>query len=240
MIIRGCQARPYELPGYWYLSKSKNMLSARRWIWRYDKKMSQTFFKRLILQDESWMHHYDPETKAQSMQQKHLDSLSPKKAKVQPSAGKVMLTVFWDHDRVAMTDFLAKGTTITGIYYASLLRKLRNCQNQEAGQDQRRYASPARQRSSPQHTCCQIRSTGMSLWNPLLSTLFSWSCILWLSPLLSHEVVFEKKVFLRWYSFDLRSHVKDESEYSTKIVLQICIKWCQNCVTLHDSYAEKD
>ena len=84
-----------------------------------------TFFKRLITQDETWVHHYDPETKAQSMQWKHLDLPPPKKARVQPSAGKVMLTVFWDQDGVVMTDFLAKGTTITGAYYASLLRKLR-------------------------------------------------------------------------------------------------------------------
>lgn len=83
------------------------------------------FFKRLITQDETWVHHDDPETKAQSMQWKHRDSPPPKKARVQPSAGKVMLTVFWDQDGVVMTDFLAKGTTITGAYYASLLRKLR-------------------------------------------------------------------------------------------------------------------
>ena len=50
---------------------------------------------------------------------------TPKKARVQPTAGKVMLTVFWDQDGVVMTDFLAKDTTITGAYYASLLRKLR-------------------------------------------------------------------------------------------------------------------
>ena len=83
------------------------------------------FFKTLITQDETWVYHYDPETKVQSMQWKHLNSPPPKKARVQPSAGKVMLTVFWDQDGVVMTDFLAKGTTITGAYYASLLRKLR-------------------------------------------------------------------------------------------------------------------
>ena len=59
------------------------------------------------------------------MQWKHLDSPPPQKARVQPSAGKVMLTVFWDQDGVVMTDFLAKGTTITGAYYASLSMKLR-------------------------------------------------------------------------------------------------------------------
>ena len=82
------------------------------------------FLKKLITQDETWVYHYDPETKAQSMQWKHLDSPPPKKTRVQPSAGKVILTVFWDQDGVVMTDFLAKGTKISGAHHASLLSKL--------------------------------------------------------------------------------------------------------------------
>ena len=76
----------------------------------------EDFFNRLITQDETWVHHYDPETKVQSKQWKHLNSPPPKKACVQPSAGKVMLTVFWDQRGVLLIDFLAKGTTITGKY----------------------------------------------------------------------------------------------------------------------------
>ena len=45
----------------------------------------------------------------------------PKKFKMQPSAGKVMATVFWDAQGVTMLDFLAKKSTITGAYYANLL-----------------------------------------------------------------------------------------------------------------------
>ncbi|KAK8398157.1 hypothetical protein O3P69_003826 [Scylla paramamosain] len=67
----------------------------------------------------------DVKTKAQSKQWKHYDSPPPKKACVQPSAGKVMLTIFWDQRGVVMMDFLAKGITINGTYYASLLQKLR-------------------------------------------------------------------------------------------------------------------
>ena len=80
---------------------------------------------RLVTQDETRINHYDPETNIQSMQWKHFESPPPKKARVQPSAGNVMLTIFWDQHGVVMTDFLAKGTTITGTYYASLLCKLR-------------------------------------------------------------------------------------------------------------------
>ena len=49
----------------------------------------------------------------------------PKKFKTQPSAGKVMATVFWDEQGVIMLDFLAKKSTITGAYYANMLHQLR-------------------------------------------------------------------------------------------------------------------
>ena len=45
--------------------------------------------------DETWIHYYEPENEAQS----------PKKFKTQPSAGKVMATVFWDAKGVIMLDF---------------------------------------------------------------------------------------------------------------------------------------
>ena len=46
---------------------------------------------------------------------------APKKAKTVPSAGKVMATIFWDSHGIILIDYLQKGKTITGEYYASLL-----------------------------------------------------------------------------------------------------------------------
>ncbi|XP_023710572.1 histone-lysine N-methyltransferase SETMAR-like [Cryptotermes secundus] len=87
-----------------------------------DKKVE--FFDCLITMDESWVYHYDPETKEMSKQWKHVDSPPPKKAKSQPSTGKVMLSVFWDRQGDIMTNNAQKGVTITGKYYWNLLRKL--------------------------------------------------------------------------------------------------------------------
>ncbi|XP_063841325.1 histone-lysine N-methyltransferase SETMAR-like [Scylla paramamosain] len=110
----------------------------------------EEFFDRLITHDETWIHHYYPETKAQSKQWKHYDSPPPKKARVQPSVGKVMLTVFWDQRRVVM-DFLAKGTTITGTYYASLLQKL-----WEAIKTKRRQKGSASCKTTSWFTMCML------------------------------------------------------------------------------------
>ena len=79
------------------------------------------FLSRLVTVDETWVHYYKPENKAQSRQSVGPGSPRSKKSKKQPSAGKVMATVFWDAQGVIMLDFLAKKSTITGAYYANLL-----------------------------------------------------------------------------------------------------------------------
>jgi histone-lysine N-methyltransferase SETMAR len=49
----------------------------------------EEIIQRIVTGDETWIHHYDPESKQESMQWKHKGSPSPKKFKVQHSAGKV-------------------------------------------------------------------------------------------------------------------------------------------------------
>ena len=83
------------------------------------------FVERFLTQDECWLHHFEPETKRQSMQWKHSTSPAPKKVKVVSPAGKVMASVFWDAKGIVCIDYLQKGKTINGEYYAKLLRELR-------------------------------------------------------------------------------------------------------------------
>ena len=79
------------------------------------------FLSRLVTVDETWVHYYEIENKAQSRQSVGPGSPRPKKFKTQPSAGKVMTTVFWDAQGVIMLDFVATKSTITGAYYTNLL-----------------------------------------------------------------------------------------------------------------------
>lgn len=82
------------------------------------------FKRRFITVDETWIHHFTPEQKQQSKQWIEAGKSAPKKAKVVPSAGKVMATVFWDYKGVLLIDYLAKGKTINSDYYCNLLDKL--------------------------------------------------------------------------------------------------------------------
>ena len=83
------------------------------------------FLLRLVTVDETWIRYYEPDNKAWSRQWVGPGSPRPKKFKTQPSAGKVMATVFWDAKRVIMLDFLPKKSTLAGLYYANLLAQLR-------------------------------------------------------------------------------------------------------------------
>jgi hypothetical protein len=69
---------------------------------------------RIVTGDESWIHHYQPELKCASMQWKHPRSPSAKKCKFvsKPSAGKVMLTVFWDFQGVLLASYQKRGENL--------------------------------------------------------------------------------------------------------------------------------
>jgi len=76
--------------------------------------------------DETWLYHYDPETKQQSMESWHSGSLRPKKFRVQNSAGKGLASIFWDQDGILRIDFLPKDQTINAENYLSLLVQLKD------------------------------------------------------------------------------------------------------------------
>ena len=88
-------------------------------------RSTDDFLLCLVTVDEAWVHYYEPENKDQSRQWVGPRSPRPKKFKTQPSAGKVMTTVFWDTKGVIMLNFLPKRSTITGVFYANLLDQLR-------------------------------------------------------------------------------------------------------------------
>ena len=78
----------------------------------------EDFHTRLVTGDGTWLHHWDPDTKKESMQWKRPGS-------PQPSASKVMATVFWDSKGIILIDYKPAGTSITGEYYANVIKQLR-------------------------------------------------------------------------------------------------------------------
>jgi histone-lysine N-methyltransferase SETMAR len=81
---------------------------------------------RIVTDDESWVYHYQPESKHVSMQRKHPNSPSTKKFKVTPSAGKVMRTMFWVSQEVLLVHFQKRGKNVNSASYFEFLLKLRD------------------------------------------------------------------------------------------------------------------
>jgi hypothetical protein len=70
---------------------------------RFDAE-GETFLSRIVTGDETWAHHYEAETKRQSVEWHHPQSPRKKKFKTTTSAGKVMIIEFWDTDGVILME----------------------------------------------------------------------------------------------------------------------------------------
>ncbi|XP_041353930.1 histone-lysine N-methyltransferase SETMAR-like [Gigantopelta aegis] len=82
------------------------------------------FHYTLVTCDESWLHYYDPQSKQESMEWKHLGSPKTKKFKASRSTKKIMATIFWDSQGIIHVDCLPRDTTKNGGYYANILHEL--------------------------------------------------------------------------------------------------------------------
>jgi hypothetical protein len=74
--------------------------------------------------DETWIHHYTPESKQQSKQWTEAGCSAPKKTRSVSSAGKVMASVFLDAEGILFIGYFEKDKTVTGEYYSNLLTRL--------------------------------------------------------------------------------------------------------------------
>lgn len=91
----------------------------------YFKRNPKEFLRRFITMDETWVHYYTPESREASKEWVLPGGSAPKRPKTQQTAGKVMASIFWDSNGIILIDFLEKGRTITGAYYAALLDQLK-------------------------------------------------------------------------------------------------------------------
>ena len=68
----------------------------------------RNFIEPVVTPDETWVHHFDPESKMQSKLWKHPGSAPPKKfLKRFHSAGRLMDSIFRDNQGVIMIDILS-------------------------------------------------------------------------------------------------------------------------------------
>jgi hypothetical protein len=101
-----------------------------------------TFLQWTVTSDGTWVCHFTPESKRSSIEWWHERSPSPKKFKVQPSAGKPMASVFWNSEGMIHVDILPPHATVNAQYYSNLLlndvhaeihkKRPRNCKRESS------------------------------------------------------------------------------------------------------------
>ncbi|BFZ03636.1 hypothetical protein BsWGS_06675 [Bradybaena similaris] len=103
--------------------KQRRVELSQQCLCRYEKDGDE-FLKKVVTRDETWVCQYEPESKRQSMEWKHVGS-PVKKFKSQRSTRKVMLTDFWDMQGPITISFLEKGSTVSSANYCELLRQVK-------------------------------------------------------------------------------------------------------------------
>ena len=129
---------------------------------------------------------------------------------MQKSAGKVLISIFWDQDCILLIDYLPKGQTINAEYYSSLMVQLKGILKEK-----RRAAGRSTRGSC---SCTMARLTGhlqsrrkWPTWasNICSPALFSGSGPVGLPPILWPE----KKLNGRHFSSDVAANSLD-GQYS--------------------------
>jgi hypothetical protein len=92
-------------------AKAQQLETSRKHLTRH-RREGDGFLQRFVTKDETWAYHNEPEGKGHSMVRKHKSSPEGKRVRRQSSAGKIMLTLFWDTEGVVAAHITLKGETV--------------------------------------------------------------------------------------------------------------------------------
>ena len=85
------------------------------------QRNKKDFFMRYVTMDETWIHHYTPESNRQSAEWTEKGENRPKRPKIQMPAGKLLASIFWNAQGILFIDYLEKVSTINSEYCMLLL-----------------------------------------------------------------------------------------------------------------------
>jgi hypothetical protein len=94
-------------------------------LWPCYEHVDEEFVHNIVTADKTWLQHYEPQNKHLSMEYHYKGLPVKNKFKPQALAGKVMVTVFWDADRVIHMYFPEFGTAINSEHYTATLKTLK-------------------------------------------------------------------------------------------------------------------
>ncbi|UYV63910.1 hypothetical protein LAZ67_2005981 [Cordylochernes scorpioides] len=110
------------IPHFLNLDQKLNRIRVSKALLKRYEEECDHFLDQIVTGDESWCYRYDPSTKRASLEWKRGDSPRPKKKiRSQRSAGKVLLTIFWDVDGPIFLHFLFSRQRMNSDLYCDIL-----------------------------------------------------------------------------------------------------------------------
>jgi histone-lysine N-methyltransferase SETMAR len=218
--------------------QQNRVTAAREFLDRFAQE-GEAFLDSIVTGDETWVCHYTPESKRQSLQWRHSSSPATKKFKTTHSARKVMASVFWDRKGVLLVDFMLKGTTINAEAYCNTLKKLRRAIQNRRRAMLTRGVNLLHDNARP-HTARVSRE---------LLTSFGWDIITHppYSPDLVNHLFTKLKEFLGGKRFSNDQEVEEAvknwlKELAVEVYdtgIQKLVPRLQKCLDLDGDYVEK-
>lgn len=99
--------------------KERRVACSKGFLRRYRREGTE-FLDRIITLDETWLHHFEPESKRQSSVWKTPASPPPKKAKVVKSMKKHMFVFVMDRKGMLLIHQVPDGQTVTADYFSKV------------------------------------------------------------------------------------------------------------------------
>ena len=200
-------------------------------LFQHNKK---EFLCKYMTIDETWIHHFTPESNQQSAEWTAAGKNCPKWPKMQTPAGKVLASIFWNAQGILFINYLKKQRTINSKYYIALLVHLKEKITKRGPQMKKKSA--LRQYTVLQVDCNNGRTTWIALQIVSAPSLFSRS-----GP---QKNAAGKEIWLQWRNdignwgivWGLRQIIELldalESVYHPRRLLMNKVKFCLKVVVL--------
>ncbi|KAL7742615.1 hypothetical protein ACLKA6_013947 [Drosophila palustris] len=103
--------------------REKRVADSKSCLDMFNRNPSE-FLRRYITMDETWIHHYIPESNRSSAEWREAGESRSKRVKASRWAGEVFASVFWDGHGIIHIDYLKKGEKCNKEYYSALLDRV--------------------------------------------------------------------------------------------------------------------
>ena len=223
--------------------KATRVTLCNQMLRRY-RREGEAFLQKIVTVDESWMHHFEPETKMQSSIWKHSGSPPPKKALVRRSAGKVMHMVFLDRDGLVYDHEVPPHTTVTSAYYSQVLKVDLKRHIRAKRPEKVQNGWLLHHDNAPAHTAHLTVQTLNELdvevlahppYSPDLAP-----CDFWLFPTLKKELRGQHFASNDAVTAAVRVKLRDLCSNGLQHVFEAWVKRWESCVEAEGSYFEKE